>query len=159
MIIFQTVFQTFLRIDGNSVLFYIPFIISYVILFDFIEALIVNIVFIVVFCGIFSNGIILNILFMIFTCLINKQVKEKIYVQRTEVFIIYLFFYTLIINIIYYFILQILSGTFINVSLLLKTTFIQFILNSIFGIFVFHIILKQSKYLERLKKGRNLVEE
>ncbi|WAM32874.1 hypothetical protein [Caldicellulosiruptor morganii] len=151
--------QDFVYIKGNSVLLYIPLLICNVIFFEFVDALFANLILIFVFCTLFTNGFFINIFLMILLLFINRRLKEKIYVERIEVFLSYLFGFLISLNFLYYLIESYLNNTLLNMSLILTTAVIQFILDSIFGIFIYFIIERESKYLLRLKKGRSLKEE
>lgn len=159
IIIAQSILQDAIRINNNSVLLYLPLSICNILFFELVEAFIVNSILVLVFCSIFSNGILINIFLMVMLLILNKKLKERIYVERVEIFLIYLFGFIFILNTFFYFISQYLNGYLIDISILFKNVFAQFILSSIFGIFIYEIIAKENKYLERLKKGRNLKEE
>ncbi len=158
-VFFQMLSQDFVYIKGNSVLLYIPLLICNVIFFEFVDALFANLILIFVFCTLFTNGFFINIFLMILLLFINRRLKEKIYVERIEVFLSYLFGFLISLNFLYYLIESYLNNTLLNMSLILTTAVIQFILDSIFGIFIYFIIERESKYLLRLKKGRSLKEE
>lgn len=157
--VLQTVLQELVYIKGNSILLYIPLLVCNVIFFEFTDALIVNLVLIFIFSSVFANSFFINIFLMVVLLFINKQLKEKIYLERIEIFLIYLFGFLLSKNLLHYLIESYVSKTLLNVSLILSISVIQFILDSISGIFVYFVISKESKYLLRLKKGRNLKEE
>jgi len=157
--VLQMVLQEFVYIRGNSILLYIPLLVSNIIFFEFMDALIANLILIFIFCSVFTNSFFINIFLTILLLFVNNKLKERIYLERIEIFLIYLLGFILSLNLLYYLIESYINKTLPNISLLLNTSVVQFILDSIFGIFTYFIISKESKYLLRLKKGRNLREE
>jgi len=157
--VLQTVLQEIVYIKGNSILLYIPLLVCNVIFFEFTDALIANVILIFIFYSIFTNSFFIDVFLMVALLFVNKRLKERIYLERIEIFLIYLFSFLLSKNLLQYLIESYVNKTIPNVSLMLSTSVIQFILDSISGIFIYLVISKESKYLLRLKKGRNLKEE
>lgn len=157
LIILQSVFQAFIQIKGNSLILLFPLSISMAIYFDFWEGLISNIIFSYIFCNIFLNewGIILTTI-VVMTMIINL-LKEKIYIERIEIFILALGCIEILINMFYFTIAIFLNGSQ-DVNILVSNIFIRFILDSISGIFFFKLIQLERKHLINLKKGRNVTQ-
>ncbi|WP_231503299.1 hypothetical protein [Caldicellulosiruptor bescii] len=158
-IIFQTVLQEVIQIKGNTVLLFLPLIVSNAVFFDFLDAIIANLFIIFVFCFLFTNNFFLNLFLMVLLVIISNRLKEKIYLQRVEIFLLFLLIYIFFLNLSQYTAIGIAFNEIPVLSVLLSNSIIQFILNSIFGIFIYFTVSRESKYLLKLKKGRNLKEE
>ncbi|ADQ40795.1 hypothetical protein Calkr_1288 [Caldicellulosiruptor acetigenus I77R1B] len=158
-IIFQTVLQEVIQIKGNTVLLFLPLIVSNAIFFDFSDAIIANLFIIFVFCFLFSNSFFLNLFLMVLLVIISNRLKEKIYLQRVEIFLLFLLIYIFSLNLLQYITIGIAFNRIPLPSVFLSNSIIQFILDSVFGIFIYFTVLRESKYLLKLKKGRNLKEE
>lgn len=158
-IIFQTVLQEVIQIKGNTVLLFLPLIVSNAIFFDFSDAIIANLFIIFVFCFLFSNSFFLNLFLMVLLVIISNRLKEKIYLQRVEIFLLFLLIYICSLNLLQYITIGIAFNRIPLPSVFLSNSIIQFILDSVFGIFIYFTVLRESKYLLKLKKGRNLKEE
>ncbi len=159
VVFLQMLLQDFIYIKGNSILLYIPLLICNIIFFEFADAMLANMILIFVFCSLFTNGLFMNIFLIVLLLFINKQLKEKIYLERIEIFLTYLFGFLISLNFLRYLTESYVHKSLPNVSLILSTTVIQFVLDSIFGVFIYFIISRESKYLRKLKKGRSLREE
>ncbi|WAM35107.1 hypothetical protein OTK01_001427 [Caldicellulosiruptor acetigenus] len=158
-IIFQTVLQEVIQIKGNTVILFLPLIVSNAIFFDFSDAIIANLFIIFVFCFLFSNSFFLNLFLMVLLVIISNRLKEKIYLQRVEIFLLFLLIYIFSLNLLQYITIGIAFNRIPLPSVFLSNSIIQFILDSVFGIFIYFTVLRESKYLLKLKKGRNLKEE
>jgi hypothetical protein len=158
-IIFQTVLQEVIQIKGNTVLLFLPLIVSNAIFFDFSDAIIANLFIIFVFCFLFSNSFFLNLFLMVLLVIISNRLKEKIYLQRVEIFLLFLLIYIFSLNLLQYITIGIAFNRIPLPSVFFSNSIIQFILDSVFGIFIYFTVLRESKYLLKLKKGRNLKEE
>lgn len=158
-IIFQTVLQEVIQIKGNTVLLFLPLIVNNAIFFDFSDAIIANLFIIFVFCFLFSNSFFLNLFLMVLLVIISNRLKEKIYLQRVEIFLLFLLIYIFSLNLLQYITIGIAFNRIPLPSVFLSNSIIQFILDSVFGIFIYFTVLRESKYLLKLKKGRNLKEE
>lgn len=158
-IVLQTILQELVYVKGNSILLYIPLLICNIVFFEFMDALIINLILIFIFCSIFTGSFFIDIFLMVMLLLITKQLREKLYLERVEIFLIYLFGFLLTRSFLNYLVESYINRSLPNVSLVLDISVTQFILNSIVGVFIYFIIARQGKYLLRLKKGRNLKEE
>ncbi|AEM73343.1 hypothetical protein Calla_0691 [Caldicellulosiruptor acetigenus 6A] len=158
-IIFQTVLQEVIQIKGNTVILFLPLIVSNAIFFDFSDAIIANLFIIFVFCFLFSNSFFLNLFLMVLLVIISNRLKEKIYLQRVEIFLLFLLMYIFSLNLLQYIAVSIAFKQIPLPSEFLGNSIVQFILDSVFGIFIYFTVLRESKYLLKLKKGRNLKEE
>ncbi|ADQ07140.1 conserved hypothetical protein [Caldicellulosiruptor hydrothermalis 108] len=158
-ILFQTVLQEVIQIKGNTVLLFLPLIVSNAIFFDFSDAIIANLFIIFVFCFLFTNSFFLNLFLMVLLVITSNRLKEKIYLQRVEIFLLFLLMYIFSLNLLQYVTIGIAFNRIPLPSVFLSNSIIQFILDSVFGIFIYFTVLRESKYLLKLKKGRNLKEE
>lgn len=159
IIFFQTVLQEIIQVKGNTVLLFLPLVISNAIFFDFSDALIANFFVVFVFCFLFTNNFFLNLFLIVILVFISSKLKEKVYLQRVEMFLLFLLMYILTLNLLEYISVGLTYKEVPLPSVFFNNSVIQFILDSVFGIFIYYTVLKESKYLLKLKKGRNLREE
>lgn len=158
-VFFQTLLQEIVLIKGNTVLLFIPLIVSNTIFFDFSDALRANLFILIIFCFLFSNSLFLNLFLMILLVVISNKLKEKVYLQRIEIFLLFVLIYVLSLNVLQYIAVGIAFKQLPVLAVLFSNSMVQFILASIFGVFIYITVLQESKYLLKLKKGRNLKEE
>ncbi|MEZ0536102.1 hypothetical protein ACAG39_02495 [Caldicellulosiruptoraceae bacterium PP1] len=158
IIFLQSFLQPLVNIKGNSVIFIIPFIISNILLFDYIDSIIVNILSIFIFCSVYTNDFGVYIIIAIVISYAIEQLKKKLYIERIEVSVISVFIVNLLIVSLYS-IFYIMLAKGIDIKQLFETFLIRSIIDSVTSVFLFSLFKKESIYLNRIKKGRNLKEE
>ncbi|WPX10003.1 hypothetical protein [Anaerocellum danielii] len=158
-IFFQTIIQEIIQVKGNTVLLFIPLVVSNTIFFEFSDAMIFNLLIVFVFCFLFTDNFYLNLFLTVILIFISNKLKEKVYLQRVEIFLLFLLMYIFTLNLLQYITVGLAYKEIPVPSVFLSNSVIQFILDSVFGIFIYFAVSKESKYLLKLKKGRNLKEE